>query len=47
MLVCVNFEGASPNLQVAVQAFKESQLWQFSGAKKLTALSPEMSVVKA
>ena len=29
MLVCLNFEGASPNLQVAVQAFKEeSQLWQ-------------------
>jgi len=30
---CV-FEGASPNLQVAVQAFKEeSHLWQFSGAE--------------
>ena len=44
---CV-FEGASPNLQVAVQAFKEeSRLWQFLGAKKLTALSPEMGVVQA
>jgi len=42
---CV-FEGASTNLQV-VQAFKESHLWQFSGAKKLTALSPEMGVVQA
>jgi len=42
---CV-FEGASPNLQVAVQAFKESRLWQFLGAKKLTALSPEMGVVQ-
>jgi len=39
---CV-FEGAS----VVVQAFKEeSHLWQFSGAKKLTALSPEMGVVQ-
>ena len=44
---CV-FEGASPNLQVAVQAFKEeSHLWQFLGAKKLTALSPEMGMVQA
>ena len=43
---CV-FEGASPNLQVAVQAFKESRLWQFLGAKKLTALSPEMGAVQA
>jgi len=42
---CV-FEGASPNLQVAVQTFKEkSHLWQFSGAKKLTALSPVLSMV--
>jgi len=39
---CV-FEGASPNLQVAVQAFKEeSHLWQFSGAKRLAALSLEL-----
>ena len=48
MLVCLNFERASPNLQVAVQAFKEeSQLWQFLGAKQLTALSPGMGVVLA
>ena len=41
------FEGASPNLQVAVQAFKEeSHLWQFSEAKKLTVLSLELSVVR-
>ena len=43
---CV-FEGA-PNLQVAVQAFKdESHLWQFLGAEKLTALSLGMGVVQA
>jgi len=44
---CV-FEGASPNLQVAVQAFKEeSHLWQLAGAKRLIALSLEMGVVQA
>jgi hypothetical protein len=35
---CV-FEGASTNLQLALQAFKEElHLWQLSGAKRLTTL---------
>jgi len=35
---CV-FEGAAPNLQQALQSYKdEAQLWQFSGAKGLAAL---------
>jgi len=37
---CV-FDGMSPNLQQALQAFKdESLIWRFSGAKGLAALDP-------
>jgi len=37
---CV-FDGMSPNLQRALQAFKEeSLLWRFFGAKGLAALDP-------
>jgi len=43
---CV-FDGAAPNLQVALQAFQEeSQLWQLSGAKRLPALHLEREVVQ-
>jgi hypothetical protein len=37
---CV-FEGLTPNLQRALQAFKEEfLLWGFAGAKGLAALNP-------
>jgi hypothetical protein len=43
---CV-FDGAAPNLQVALQAFQEeSHLWQLSGAKRLAALHLEREVVQ-
>jgi len=36
------FDGATPNLQGALQAFKDHfHLWQISGTKGLTALSLE------
>ena len=39
---CV-FDGSSPSLQVAVQAFKdEAHVWQFAGAKGLTTLCLEL-----
>ncbi|KAF8660536.1 hypothetical protein HU200_057640 [Digitaria exilis] len=42
----VFFEGAAPNIQRVIQAFKdESYLWWFAGAKRLADLYP--SVVAA
>jgi len=42
---CV-FDGTTPNLQGALQSFKdECHLWQISGAKGLAALSQGSSIV--
>jgi len=41
---CV-FEGSAPNLQAAVQDFKdEAHVWQFAGAKGLSTLCLELGV---
>jgi len=45
MLVCLM--GVAPNLQQAVQAFKdEASAWQFAGAKGLATLYLELGVVQ-
>jgi len=39
------FEGSAPNLQAAVQDFKdEAHVWQFTGAKGLSNLCLELGV---
>ena len=44
-MLCV-FDGMTPNLQQAVQAFKdEVHTWQFAGAKGLSILYLELGVV--
>ena len=44
-IACV-FDGLTPNLQQAVQAFKyEAHAWQFAGAKGLSILYLELGVV--
>ena len=41
------FDGSPPNLQVAIQAFKdEANLWQFAGAKGLTTLCLELGRIQ-
>jgi hypothetical protein len=43
---CV-FDGVTPNLQQAVQAFKdEASTWQFAGAKGLSTLFLELGMVQ-
>ena len=41
------FDGAAPNMQVALQAFhEESHLWQLTGTKRFAALLLERQVVQ-
>ena len=45
-MLCV-FDGVAPNLQQAVQAFKDEVCtWQFAGAKGLATLYLERGVVQ-
>ena len=44
-MLCV-FDGMTPNLQQAVQAFKdEVHTWQFAGAKGLSTLYLELGLL--